>query len=384
MKPIRSEELARLMQGAIAPAITLYMPTIKAGRETRQNAIRFRNLLRDVETELDARFDLDPETRAELLAPLSALRDDNEFWQHQEEGLVIFRDREQFSPHPVQETVPESVHVGKTFAIKRILPLLHEHGRFQIVVFGKESVQLYMGTRHGLRPVLLPEDCPASLQDALGHELTEPHLNHHGGHGGGERGSVWHGQGSGENKEDGEWYKYAGMVAQSLAAAMAPNAPIVLAGTEKPVAYLREASGWKHIVEGRIAGAPETRELDEAKLHREGWRMVEPLLMARINGDLSDLAGLESRSLATHDLRAAIDAVKQSRVKTLYLTADASQWGDYEAGRGRVRIDRERLDDSIDLIEMLARETWQQGGEVIAVAEEELPCKHGFAVVYRY
>lgn len=383
MKPIRSEELERLMAGATAPAITLYMPTVKAGRETRQNAIRFRNLLRDAEAALDARSDLEPADRDALLAPLRSLREDTEFWQHQDEGLVVFRDREQFSTHPLPEPVAESVEIGRTFAIKRVLPLIIEDGRFQIVVFGMENVQLYVGTRYELRPVILPEDCPTSLQDALGHELTEPHIQQHSGQGA-HRAGIWHGQGAGEAEKDGEWYKYATMVARALAPAMAPNAPIVLAGTEKPVSWLREASGWKNIVDGRIAGAPGTRELDETKLHREGWRLVEPQLMGRLNGDLADIAGLESRGLATHDLREAIAAVKQARVKTLYLTDGAQQWGDYDGGRGRVRIDRERADDSVELVEMLARETWQQGGRVLRVTETEMPAGRTFQVVYRY
>lgn len=381
MTPIRSEDLERLVADAKRPAITIYMPTVKAGRETRQNGIRYRNLLRAVEAELDTRHDLDQATRTALLEPLTALSDDNEFWQHQDEGLVVFRDPEQFATHPLPVAPPEGAHVGRTFTIRHILPLIVEDGRFQVVVFGKEAVQLYVGTRHELREVILPEDCPTSLADALGRELTGPHLQHHSGRGPGKE-AIWHGQGAGETKEDGEFYKYASMVGRTLSPALDPNAPIVLAGTEKPVATLREAAGWKGIVDGRIAGAPDTRELDRDKLHREGWALAEPIIMGRLNGDLGRIDGLEARGEATHDLEDAIAAVKQARVKSLYLTADAHQWGDYDGGRGRVRLDDERQRDSVDLVEMLARETWQQGGRVFHV--DALPSGRKLQAVYRY
>ncbi len=361
MKPIRREDLDALMTDTQGPAISLYLPTVRAGREVQQNPIRFGNLVREVERRLAERDDIDESTRSALLAPLIRMRDDHEFWQHQDHGLAVYRGRERTSAHALPVPVETSAHIGPAFVVRPVLPLVDFDGRFHVVEFGQETVNLYVGTRYELRPVILPEDTPTCLADVVGHRLSGPHVQHHSGNGPGQA-AVFHGQGAGETKEDGELRKYAAWVARTLPAAMDPDAPVVLAGTENNVGLFRKVCDWNRLCADWIHGAPGRFEADD--LHEKSWAVAEPVIRARRMRHLGAIEGLESKGKATHDLDDAIDAARAGRVEALYLT--------------------DAIDADPARIETLARETWIKGGRVFEVDQPMLPGDRTFEAVMRY
>src|SRR5438132_720330 len=79
---ISQRNFRRLLQDHPAPCVTLTMPTARKGPETQQNAIRFKNLLREAEDKLSS-FQLRTDEAQKLLAPAVELQDDAEFWMHQ-------------------------------------------------------------------------------------------------------------------------------------------------------------------------------------------------------------------------------------------------------------------------------------------------------------
>ena len=71
------------------PRVSLYMPTVRAGTEVRQNAIRFKNRLREAREDLEARGH-DAGVVDSLLAPAQPRLEDEDFWSHQREGFALF------------------------------------------------------------------------------------------------------------------------------------------------------------------------------------------------------------------------------------------------------------------------------------------------------
>ncbi len=358
-KPVRAEDIDALISAAHPPAISIYLPTIRAGREVRQNAIRFGNLVRDAAAALDAQG-VSPEARATALEPLEKLVDDNDFWQHQQHGLAIFRDARSTHVFPLPETVPEAVTVGERFAVRPLLPLVHFDGRYHVLAFGRDDVRLFAGDRHGLRAVELPDDTPTGLIDVVGAQRIGPHVQHHSGNGPGQT-AVFHGQGAGADKEDGELRKYTAWVARTLRPALEPNAPVVLAGTERSIGRFRAVADWPTLCEAWIGGAPGDADVDA--LHAEAWTIVEPVLRARVMTHLGRFDGLESAERATHDLSTALKAARSGRVEALYFSEDAP----VDAG-----------------FEELAQETWSNGGLIFEVEAPALPGQRAFEAVFRY
>ncbi len=77
-------ELASLRQ---PPCLSLYQPTHRRHPENQQDPIRFRNLVKELETSLRKKY---PAVEARLLLePFQALAHDDDFWNHMSDGLAV-------------------------------------------------------------------------------------------------------------------------------------------------------------------------------------------------------------------------------------------------------------------------------------------------------
>ena len=68
---------------------SLFMPTHRAGRDTEQDPIRFKNLLRQAEERLLAKGMRQAQVQNLLKGPQRLLQD-QAFWRRQSDGLAIF------------------------------------------------------------------------------------------------------------------------------------------------------------------------------------------------------------------------------------------------------------------------------------------------------
>src|SRR4051794_1801229 len=89
MSLLSRDEIQTLTQTSGGPCVSIFMPTLRTG-DTQQNPIRFKNLLRSAEERL-AGWGLRNGDSDSLLDPARRLVDDRLFWEHQEDGLALFR-----------------------------------------------------------------------------------------------------------------------------------------------------------------------------------------------------------------------------------------------------------------------------------------------------
>ena len=82
------EDLELLLSPHPRPCVSLFLPTHRHHPGTDQDPIRFKNLLRRAADLLSEEHG--PKAAQELLEPLEALASPA-FWNHQKDGLAIFR-----------------------------------------------------------------------------------------------------------------------------------------------------------------------------------------------------------------------------------------------------------------------------------------------------
>ena len=121
-RPIRREDIQELLQVPGRPCLSLYMPAVRAGVQTQQNPIRFKNLLRSLEERLQG-MGLPSGTAGELLEPLRGLLDDPAFWQTQSDGLTVFRSPELFRTYRLPLELDELAVVETRFHLKPLFSL---------------------------------------------------------------------------------------------------------------------------------------------------------------------------------------------------------------------------------------------------------------------
>jgi hypothetical protein len=117
MNTLNRDDLRTLMGKHKGLCVSIFMPTHRAGTETQQDPIRFKNLLREAEERLLASGLGTPEAH-ELLKPAQRLLWDVHFWRHQSDGLALFLSPEVFRCYRLPFDFEELVVVTDRFHIK--------------------------------------------------------------------------------------------------------------------------------------------------------------------------------------------------------------------------------------------------------------------------
>jgi hypothetical protein len=386
MSLLSRDEIQTLTQTAGGPCVSIFMPTLRAG-DTQQNPIRFKNLLRDAEERL-AGWDLRNGDAAAFLDPARRLMDDRAFWEHQDQGLALFRSSDLFKTYRLPLTLRELSVVEDRFHLKPLFPLLTEDGHFYILALSLKSVRLILADRFTAREVDLG-DIPRSFEEAMG-RLTRQYRQFQASTSAKtvSRQPIFAGHGLGEDDLKAEIVKYFQIVDDGLTHLQVDidrDAPFVLAGVEHLLPRYREASKLQHILDDGLTGNPEGLSADE--LRDKAWEIVEPVLTADRRKAAGRFGDLQGPGRTSTDLQDILPAACDGRVDTLFTARGIRVWGTYEAESRGVSFaeDQDRqTNGSEDLIDRAAVETFLRGGKVFAVEQRDVPEGYAVAAVYRY
>src|SRR4051812_12353122 len=89
MDRIHRTDLQPLLDRRDGLCVSLFMPCTPAGRDSREDEVRLRDLLREAEEVLIRRGLRRPDAAA-LVAPLRALPEDIDSWRHRGQSLAAF------------------------------------------------------------------------------------------------------------------------------------------------------------------------------------------------------------------------------------------------------------------------------------------------------
>ena len=365
------------------PHVSLYAPMFKAGPDTRQNPIRYKNLLREARQALES-WELSAAQGDELLAPLESKIDDYEFWQHQEIGLAVFACAEFAASFRLPIEFGELCTVTDRFHLKPLFPLLSGDGRFHLLALSQNAVRLLECSRHSVREIELGDEVPRSLADALGHELTEQHLQFRTTS---RDEAIYHAQGAGEDDVKAEIAKFLGMLDEGVrqkthadGGSAAP--PLVLAAVEELAAMYRDKSGHKRILDEVVAGNPEHQSAES--LQEAAWALVEPHFDKDRQEHVERFGQAKADGSGSSELGEVVIAADEGRVDTLFVARGIRRWGRVHTDERKVSEDDSHESGNEDLLDRAAVSTWRNGGTVYAVEPDSVPDEGTLAAIYRY
>jgi hypothetical protein len=382
MDMITIEELKNLSGRSDGWCVSLFMPAHRHGRDTEQDPIRFRNLLREAESRLLDKGLRVPDVK-ELLAPAHALLPDSAFWWHQSDGLAVFISEETFRAYRLPLPFGELVVIANRFHLKPVLPIFTGDGHFYILALSQNQVRLLEGNRQAVDEVETETRLPA-LAEALQFERFEKQLQFHTGTAGGRgaRPAVFHGHdASDEDKK--RLLRWFHKIDDELPAALGDaRHPLVLAGVDYLFPLYREASSYPALLDKGVTGNPE--ELKPHELHAQAWPLVEPVFLEareKAAGQYHQLAG---SGRTTDDIRQAVSAAHHGRVDTLFAAAGVQLWGRYDPAADTVELRHEPQPGDEDLLDLAAVQSILNGGTVYVVEPDQVPGGRPVAAIYRY
>jgi hypothetical protein len=375
------EELKSIMTGTHSPAVSLFLPTHRAGPEIQQDPIRLKNLLKQAEQQLIAKGSRPADAR-ELLQPISDLLDDAGFWRQQDDGLAIFRSSRIFRMYRVPLALDEFCSVADRFYLKPLLPLLINDGRFYILALSHKAVRLLDCSRDGVHEIDLP-DVPQGIQEGLP-VGPAPQLQMHALPLGGNQTARFHGHGVGTDDADvTNLTRYFQRVEDGLSPVLKDRRdPMILACVAYLAPLFKGVSRYPQILDAIVSGNPDGLQNEE--LHGKAGPIAEAhFRQAHAMTAAQYLEGI-AKARAGNRLQDVLPAAYQGRVASLFVPLRTRRWGRFDADRLAVEEHHEQRPGDDEFLDLAATQTLLHGGAVYGVEPDEVPDRQLVAAVYRF
>lgn len=323
--------------------------------------------------------------RREVRAVLGVLRTyerDRRFWDHQLDGLAAFASPTSFHLVQLQRSVPPLVVVANSFHVKPLLRIMQSADRYQVLCLSRAKVTLYEGNRDALDEVEL-EHVPRSLTEALGEELTEPHLTV-ASHNGAAGPAMHHGHAGKADEDEIDILRYLRSVDRAVWEhhSGVSGLPLILAALPQYQPVFRHVSHNLNLVRTGIELNPDAVSVD--RLREEAWRVFEPRYLARITGLVDRYRAAACRQAGSDDVAEVSEAAASGRVQALLVDADLHLGGKVDEGSGSIEYAKLTDPDCDDILDDVAERVLRTRGQVYVLPGEQMPSRTGLAAVFRY
>jgi len=341
------------------PLVSLYVPLHRTFSEARANAATWDGAVADAETDLEEAGLSTAEAQG-IRKQLSVVETDLRRLKRPAAGLAAFHDRADLHVYALPGAPVRSLTVAENFALRPLLDAIHHNQRHYVLALSANRVALFQGDASGLEAISA-QGVPASLEDALGSELTANELRVRGTQaGGGAPVFFSHDGARDERKLDLERFHHR--IARAIEAALAGcDEPIVLVATQAHHSGLRAALRTPRLLAEGVQISPD--HLSPAELHARSWPVVERALAAEEATLAGEYERAMNRGKGLHRIDDVAAAAAAGRVRRLWVKPAERMPGAVDLATGALVGGRER-DDVLDgLVTLVLR----HGGDVIAV-----------------
>ncbi|NRO95717.1 hypothetical protein GWC77_07180 [Paraburkholderia sp. NMBU_R16] len=377
-------DIATLLSPRQGPCLSLCQPVHGSFPDTKQDVLRYRNLLGRLRENASERY---PSSVLEpMLARFDALIGERGFWDHTFKGLAVYGAPDFFHVVRTAQPLPERAVVADTFYLKPLIEQFQFADRFQLLVLSRHSAALYQGNVYGLEPVALHPSVPKSALDvpATAPQSEDRAVAAKGGENRGDRYTAHHGGGSKHDVVNEDEERFFRVLARGIYEhhSQPTGLPLLLAATPEHQALFRRVSSNPHLLDERIDAYPGDAKPTElaAAAARSLARRCESHFEARV----AEYREAWAKRLATDMASEALEAAHEGRVDALLVESDGRADGRAEAddrlgepsGRNHREVDT--------LLDDVAQEVLRAGGEVIVLPAERMPSRTGLAAIYRF
>jgi hypothetical protein len=376
-------ELKKLIEERGMCCLSIYMPTHRTAPESKQDPIRFKNILREAEQRLKTNGLCVADTRR-LLKPAKSLLKNSIFWQYQTDGLAVFISPDFFHLYHFPIVFQELLVITDRFHLKPLLSVFSHDGQFYVLALSQNEVRLFQCTRSSCHQVEL-EGVPRNLAETLKYDVPEKQLQFHTRTppGTGQRAAMFHGHGAGIDDAKVNVLRYFNEIDHGLQNLLREEkAPVVLAGVEYLLPIYKEANTFLNLMEKGITGNPEGVKPQD--LHKQAWEIVEPYFLKTQEKAAERYRQFVGSERASKDLKVIVPAAYEGRVDLLFVAVGIQYWGSFHPHTHAVDLHQEAEPGDEDLLDFAAIHTLLHGGIVFAVEPQEVPDEASIAALFRY
>ena len=381
------EDVRRLLGSHQAPCISIMFPTVKAGADTRQNLIRFKNLVRKASDSLEQSGAPQADIKR-LLAPAQSLLHDDSFWQDQGDSFAMFLSDDTNEHYTIPFRLEESVKVNNRFHTSPLLPMFFENGRFYMLALSQSKIRLFQVAFDNIRQVTLT-DIPQNIDEMLADYTGEKHIEWHtqmpvntSSTKRGMRQAYFHGQGSASLHSEDKIQQFFYMINKGVHNALLDeHVPLVFVGVDYLFPMWKAVNTYSNLCSKSIETNPDRLSpkelLDRARL------IVAPRFTQAKLDAIDKYKQFVGSGHTTSDPAAIAQYARQGRIDILFLATNTQIPVVPNKTAGTIQAKNE-LAIGDDIINEAASETFLNRGRVFRLHKTEMPDKTDLCATLRY
>lgn len=369
-----------ILEAQEAPFISLYQPTHRHRPENKQDLIRFKNLIQNIENSLKQKY---PKKEIKsIMEPFYALAEDRIFWNHTYDGLAILSAEGECIIYNLQRPVKELAVVADSFHIKPLIRIFQSADRYHVLGLNRNEFTLYEGNRYGFEEVDLDPDIPRTAKEVLGEDYTESYVTT--GTYGGTGSGIFHGHGSRReeiNKDIEKFFRYVDrFILENYS--KPTGLPLMLVALPEYHSLFKNISHNPYLMEEGIKTAHNAFTIDELK--ENVWEEIEPIYLEKTRRLVDRYEAARAKFLGSDDLAQVVRAALENNIRTVMIESDKIVPGKIDTSTGE--LIRGDLDDPEfdDVLDDLAEIVFRNRGEVVVLPKERMPSNTGVAAIFRY
>lgn len=362
--------------------LSIFMPTHPVGRESRQDAVRLKNLAAQAETDLLARRVRTTLAR-KLVEPIMALPLDDDNWSARKKGLAIFRSEDTMESYWLAVLLEESLTIDQRFHVKPLLPSIDAYPPFYVLVLSRNHLRLLRGTWCGCVS-MLPRNVPESIVEALNLQTADRGEQVHSAMRGdyGKEAAVFHGQGGHRETIKDEITEYFRSIAQAIHPVLRDSGwPLILAGVEYEVAIFRHVAAHIPICDETLDGSYDY--VSDAQICEAALPVARRSYARAKSQALNALLDCAHTGRASYEVEKIVSAAHSGQVETLFVNPGAAEYGLFRPDSCRVEFTTQPRPEH-DLLEEATEQTILHRGSVYAALPSELPEGCTMGAIFRY
>ncbi len=348
-----------------APAVSFYLRTTPLTEQAGADRIALKNLLREAVRQLED-VGIDKREIWPIEEAVSALVEDDAFWEFQASSLAVFVTPQQVRSFRLPNRLTTMVEVSDRFHLQPLLRSVTFPHHAYVLAIGMGRVRLIEVTAdlppREVKVAGLPRDAGAVL---------------------GRRGHVERaGQGEAAS-ENATLVRFARAVDQALRPVLkGESAPLIVAAAEPMASVFRAASRYPHVAPKAIVGSAD--DTADHVLAAEARAVLDTVYA----GEMADLAARFAERAAhgrgTTDVAEAARAATFGAVDTLLADIDSMLSGHVDETDGKVAFDAAPDASNYGVVDEIARRVLRSGGRVVAARRGDIPGHGELAAILRF
>ena len=357
--------------------VSISLPTHRVGEESKQDPIRLKNLLAEVENKLNERG-AENGYADKLLKPVRELLDKPMFWAHQEKGLVIYLSDDRYDVYKRPYEVEERAYVKDHFLITPLLPMVSKDGSFTVMAVSRKDVRLLRCTRSSVEDVT-PDTLTTSVKEYL---EVEPQKSLQFQSGTQRQKAMYFGHNA--NEEDKRVVAeifFKDIEHDITEIARETGDPMVLVGLVENLRLYQDVNNYRRTIDKTVNMNPD--DLSNKDLRDKGWEVVQHHFLSDMYNSLDKFSEY-GENRVSNNLGEIIEATVEGKSGTIFISKGESKWGKYDPENHTVHYTDSPNGDSVELLNWLSIKGLETGSDVYILPKEEMPKKSTVAAEFRF